>query len=117
MNLVTSAAGTVASYSPVKIPDIYPVKVARRSLFGDDIHDIRVKTVNNHDEGLGFSNPDLILYHNLFRINFKHHFSELGSLIRDKEFIFKVKNLGELKQRLRRNLKLEEPIRFFYCQK
>ena len=54
MNLVTSAAGTVASYSPVKIPDIYPVKVARRSLFGDDVHDIRVKTVNNHDEGLGF---------------------------------------------------------------
>ena len=53
MNLVTSAAGTVASYSPVKIPDIYPVKVARRSLFGDDVHEIRVKTVNNHDEGQG----------------------------------------------------------------
>ena len=56
MNLVTSAAGTVASYSPVKIPDIYPVKVARRSLFGDDVHEIRVKTVNNHDEGQGSAN-------------------------------------------------------------
>ena len=56
MNLVTSAAGTVASYSPVKIPDIYPVKVARRSLFGDDVHEIRVKTVNNHDEGQGLPN-------------------------------------------------------------
>ena len=50
MNLVSSAAGTVAAYSPVKIPDIYPVKVARRSLFGD-IQKIRVKTVNNADEG------------------------------------------------------------------
>ena len=74
MNLVTSAAGTVASYSPVKIPDIYPVKVARRSLFGDDIHDIRVKTVNNHDEGLGFSNPDLTLYYNLLCIHLKPFF-------------------------------------------
>ena len=60
MNLVTSAAGTVASYSPVKIPDIYPVKVARRSLFGDDVHEITVKTVNNHDEGQGSTNLSVI---------------------------------------------------------
>ena len=48
---------------------------------------------------------------------FKPNHSKLSPLIPDKEFIFKVKNLGELKQRLRKNLKLEEPIRFFYCQK
>ena len=50
-----------------------------------------------------------------------NHFSELGSLIPDKEFIFKVKNLGELKQRLRRNLKLEEPNgyggKYFHLEK
>ena len=103
MNLVSSAAGTVAAYSPVKIPDIYPVKVARRSLFGD-IQKIRVKTVNNADEGKDWTTKERSILKN-------------DSLISVKEFIFKVKNLGELKQRLRKNLKLEEPIRFFYCQK
>ena len=79
MNLVKTAA----EYSPISIPDAYPIKVVRRTVFGDDIFTIRVKTVNNSDE----------------------------------EFIFKVKNLGELKQKLRKNLKLEEPIRFFFCKK